>query len=150
VVHLIKQTASQCGTYGNGIGWGLIRADEAVEAALDKDVDPPSSRVRSAKRARRANLAASAASSGGRIINLRLKRGDAVGSNCAVKLPASGVMKVIVFASANGGRYHRVGKTKKKRLRFRAKPRRSYRFYSRAVDKAGNREPVPAIADAKL
>ena len=38
VVHLIKATASHCGTYGDGIGWGLIRADQAVAAALDRDV----------------------------------------------------------------------------------------------------------------
>jgi subtilisin family serine protease len=34
VVELIKATASQCGTYGNGLGWGIIRADEAVLAAV--------------------------------------------------------------------------------------------------------------------
>jgi subtilisin family serine protease len=148
VSHLIKQTASHCGAYGDGIGWGVIRADEAVEAALDKDVDPPSSRVRSAKVARRAAVAV-AAGSGGRIINLRLKRSDPPGSNCAEKLPASGVKKVAVFASANGGAYRRIGKTTEKRLRFHAKPRRNYRFYSIAVDKAGNREAPPAKADAK-
>jgi serine protease len=149
VSHLIKQTASHCGTYRDGIGWGVIRADEAVEAALDKDFDPPSSRVRSAKRAKRAGLALAAASRG-RIINLRLKRKDPAGSNCAEKLPASGVKTVAVFASANGGAYHRIGKTRKKRHRFHAKRRRSYRFYSVAVDKAGNREAPPAKADAKL
>jgi subtilisin family serine protease len=149
VSHLIKQTASHCGAYRDGIGWGVIRADEAVEAALDRDVDPPSSRVRSAKRARRAAVASTAAT-GGRIINLRLKRKDPAGKNCAAKLPAAGVKTVAVFASANGGAYHRIGKTKKKRLRFRAKARRKYRFYSIAVDKAGNREAAPAKADAKL
>jgi serine protease len=147
VAHLIKQTASHCGAYRDGIGWGVIRADEAVEAALDKDVDPPSSRVRSAKVARRAAVAVAAGSGG--IINLRLKRSDPPGSNCAEKLPASGVKKVAVFASANGGAYRRIRKTTKKRLRFHAKPRRNYRFYSIAVDKAGNREAPPAKADAK-
>jgi serine protease len=105
--------------------------------------------VRSAKPARRAGVAAAAASRG-RTINLRVKRNDPAGSNCAVKLPASGVKTVAVFASANGGAYHRIGKTRKKRLRFHAKRRRSYRFYSVAVDKAGNREAPPAKADAKL
>jgi serine protease len=149
VSHVIKQTASHCGTYRDGIGWGVIRAEEAVEAALDKDVDPPSSRVRSAKRARRAGVAVASATRG-RTVNLRLKRKDPAGKNCAAKLPAAGIKTVAVFASANGGPYHRIGKTKKKRLRFRAKARRKYRFYSRAVDKAGNREAPPAKADAKL
>jgi serine protease len=149
VVHLIKATASGCGTYGGGIGWGVIRADEAVEAALDKDVDPPNSRVRSAKRARHAG-GADAGAPGGRVINLRIKRGDAAGSNCAEQLPVSGMKKVVLFASANGGIYHRIAKTTKKRIRFQAKPRRRYRFYSVAVDQEGNREPVPVRADAKL
>jgi serine protease len=148
VAHLIKQTASGCGTYGGGIGWGVIRADEAVEAAVDKDLDPPSSRVRSAKPARRAGIAVAAAS-GGQLINLRLKGKDPAGSNCAVKLPSSGVKKFAVFASADGGAFHRIGKTKTKKLRFRAKRARAYRFYSIAIDKAGNRESPPPTADAK-
>lgn len=51
VVHLIKVTASHCGSYGDGIGLGVIRADQAVAAALDRDVDPPSSNVKRARRA---------------------------------------------------------------------------------------------------
>ncbi len=148
VTQLIKATASGCGSYGGGIGWGVVRADQAVAAALGKDVDPPQSRVRSAKRARRSRLATAARA--GRIINLRLKRSDPAAPNCAVKLPSSGVKSVAVFASANGGAYHRIGKTRKKKLRFHAKPRRDYRFYSVAVDTAGNREAAPPGADAKF
>ncbi len=60
-------------------------------------------------------------------------------------------MKTVnVFASANGGLYHRVGKTKKKKVRFRSKPGRLYRFYSVAVDKDGNREAPPPTADAQI
>jgi Subtilase family len=87
VVHLIKATASHCGTYGNGIGWGIVRADEAVIAA---------------------------------------------------------------FASRNGRRYHRIGKTKTSPLTFRPKRHGRYAFYSVAVDNQGNRETPPPTADAEL
>ena len=137
VVHLIKATASHCGTYGDGIGWGLIRADQALAAALNRDVAAPRSRVKRAKRDRG-------------VVLLKLKRFDSSGSTGCVKLPTAGVKKVLVFASANGGAYHRIGKTSTGRLRFHAKRGRRYRFYSVAVDNAGNREPAPAKADVKL
>jgi subtilisin family serine protease len=139
VARLIKLSASNCGTYVNGVGWGLIQADKAVAAALKKDIDPPSSRVKSAKLAR------------GGVANLRLKRADGNGaSDCFKEIPVSGVKTVNLFASANGGRYHRVAKTKKKKVRIGLKRGRRYRFYSIAVDKDGNREVAPEKADAKL
>jgi serine protease len=150
VTHLIKETAGGCGNYVNGIGWGVIRADHAVTAALGRELNPPKSNVRSAKVARRAGAAglASASRAGGRLVNLRLKRKDA--GACAKDLPVAGIKTVAVFASANQGRYHRIKKTTKKKIRFRAKPGRRYRFYSIAVDKDGNREAPPPTADAKL
>ena len=136
VVELIKATAGSCGTYGGGLGWGVIRADQAVASALDKDTHAPTSNVRRAKRRRGA-------------INIRLKRGDPAGTTCIKQLPSSGVKRVLVFASANKGRYRRIAKTTKKKIRFRGKRGRKYRFYSIAVDNAGNRESPPATPDAK-
>jgi subtilisin family serine protease len=143
IVRLIKQTASGCGRYGNGIGWGIIRSDRALAAAAQKDVVAPSSRVRRAKlRPVRGR---------GRVAVLRLKRfDDRSETACTKEIPSSGVKSVAVFASANGGLYHRIAKTGKGRVRFRAKPGRRYRFFSVAVDKAGNREAPPGQADAKL
>jgi subtilisin family serine protease len=137
VVHLIKATAGQCGSYGNGIGWGVIRADQAVAAALNRDLGAPSSRVKRAKRGR------------GEVF-LKIKRSDTSGSTGCVKLPTAGVKKVLVFASADGGRYHRIGKTSTAKLHFHGKAGRRYRFFSIAVDNAGNREAPPAGPDAKL
>jgi hypothetical protein len=137
VVHLIKATASHCGSYSGGIGWGVIRADQAVEAALDRDVDAPSTKIKKAKRTRG-------------VVALRIKRHDTSGGTSCVKLPIAGVKKVLVFASANGGQYHRIGKTSNAELRFHAKPSRRYRFFSVGVDNAGNREAPPARADAKV
>jgi serine protease len=148
VVHLIKSTANRCGSWGEGIGWGVIRADEAVAAALNRDIDPPSSRISRARKAHRA--AASAARAGGRLIVLKIKRADSEAGGRCVKLPKSGVKSVAVFASVNGGPYHRIGKTSKGTLRFHAKSHRHYRFFSIAIDQAGNREAAPSQPDAKL
>ncbi len=137
VVHLIKATASHCGSYGDGIGWGVVRADQAVAAALDRDVAPPSSRV---KRARRRHGA----------LVLKIKRWDTSGSTGCVKLPTAGIRKVLLFASANGGRYHRIAKTRRAKVRFRGKRGRRYRFYSIGVDQAGNREAAPRKPDLKI
>jgi serine protease len=135
IVRLIKLTASGCGQYGNGLGWGIIRSDRAVAAAAGSDVDPPSSRVLRAKRVSRG------------LVRLRLKRQDGA---CSKELPITGVKSVAIFASANGGRYHRIAKTGKGKVRFRAKRGRRYRFYSIAIDKAGNRETPPVRPDAKF
>jgi subtilisin family serine protease len=144
IVRLIKATASHCGRYGDGIGWGIVRADEAVIAALGRDVDPPTSRVRKARRLKQRKR------SKGRPVKLRLRSADTGLPHCVKNLPVSGVSKVIVFASANGGRYHRIGKTRRKALVFPAKRHRRYRFYSIAVDGQGNREAPPSVPDAKL
>jgi serine protease len=146
-IKLIKETASGCGTYSNssGLGWGIIRSDRAVAAAAQKDIKPPGSRVRSAKAAHVPGR--------GRVAILRLKRFDkGKTAECAndVHIPVTGVKAVSVFASTNRGPYHRIAKTRKEKILFGAKPGRRYRFFSVAVDKAGNREPAPATADAKI
>jgi serine protease len=144
LVKLIKLTANGCGRYGdNGLGWGIIRSDRALAAAAQKDIIGPKSRVRSAKVGRVPGR--------GRVAVLRLKRfDDRRETPCTKEIPSSGVKSVAVFASAKGGPYRRIAKTSKRRIRFAAKPKRRYRFYSVAVDKAGNREAAPGRADAKI
>jgi len=148
VIKLIKETAGGCGTYspnGNGLGWGIIRSDRAVAAAAQRDIKPPRSKVRSAKKGDVPGR--------GRVAILRLKRFDkGKTAECAkdVHIPVTGVKAVSVFASANGGPYHRIAKTHKEKIVYGAKPGRRYRFFSVALDKAGNRESAPATADAKI
>ena len=137
VVRLIKQTATGCGKYGGGIGWGLIRADIAVGAALDKDADPPGSQVISARRSRGRP----------RMVDLKLKRFD---DTCIKDVQPSGVKSVSVFVSRDGGRYKRFRKTTRKKVRFRGRPGHRYRFFSVAKDKAGNKEQKPTVADARV
>jgi serine protease len=142
IVRLIKQTAA-CGHYGNGLGWGVIRSDRALAAAAQRDTLTPHSRVRRARLAR--------SHRGRRIAVLHVKSvDDPSETRCAKEIPTSGVKSVAVFASANGGPIHRIAKTGKSEIRFRPKGGRLYRFFSVAVDRAGNHEVAPAGPDAKL
>jgi serine protease len=130
VVRLIKLTADNCASYGRGTGWGLIDAHHAVGAALGRDVNPPVSRVRRANRKR-----------------IRLKR---FSRECSKELPSSRLRWVNVFVSVDGRRYRRLTKTRRKTIRFKGKAGHRYRFYSIAVDRAGNREARPKRPDARL
>ena len=132
LIRLIKLTASNSCGYANGIGWGVIDANRAVAAALDKDLDPPTSKVTRARPGK-----------------LRIKRFDG-NRNCPDGLPVSGVRRVRVFVSRNGKKYRRLTKTKKKKVSFKPKRPGRYRFFTVAVDKAGNEEARPERADKKL
>jgi subtilisin family serine protease len=143
IVKLIKLTASGCGHYGGGLGWGIIRSDRALAVATQRDILAPSSSVLSARVGHIAGRS--------RVAVLRLKRfDDRSETPCTREIPSSGLKSVAVFASANGGPYRRIAKTGKGRVRFAAKPGRRYRFFSIAKDKAGNREAPPSQPDAKL
>ena len=145
VVQLIKATASQCGTYGNGLGWGVIHADQAVLAALGRDIDPPTSQVVRAKKVKKGRRAQRRLPA----IKLRFDRKDEQQARCA-QLPVSGVEKVLAFVSRNGGVYRQIAKLPTgDSLIFRPKRRGIYRFYSIAVDNAGNQEATPPVEDAK-
>jgi serine protease len=130
LVRLLKLSAGHCGEYRDGIGWGLIDARAAVAAALDRDIDSPHSRIKSARRE-----------------TLRIKRFDRA---CHTELPSAGIKTVRLFAATGNSEYRKIGKTRKKRFAFKGKAGKRYRFYSVAVDKAGNREPVPERPDEKL
>lgn len=144
VVQLIKATASHCGTYDNGLGWGIIQADQAVLAALNRDIDPPSSSVSSTKK----KLKRVGKGKRRRVVQIGLTSSETRQPRC-VTLPISGVDHLNVFVSRNGRPYYQIGKTSTDSLTFRPKRRGSYRFYSIAVDKAGNQEAAPPVEDAK-
>ena len=144
VARLIKLTADGHGEYGRGLGWGVINAYGAVGAALRKDITAPVSRVRSARRA--GGSRASASGRGRRLVTLRVKHFDPQPR----PLVKSGVRSVTVFVSVGGGRFHKLEKTRRRHLRVRLRSGHTYRFYSRAVDRAGNREAAPANPDASL
>jgi subtilisin family serine protease len=142
VARLIKLSAGGRGDYGRGLGWGIIDAHAAVATALGRDITPPGSRVRSARVAPGSRVPRSRRLP----ITLRLKRFD----RHRPGMPTSGVRAVTVWISADGGAFHRLLRTRRRRARFLGRAGRRYRFYTRAVDRAGNRERAPATPDASL
>ena len=65
-------------------------------------------------------------------------------------LQPSGVDVYEVYRSANRGAYRRFKRTRKPSLKVKVKPGSVYRWYTIAVDKAGNREAVPAKPDLSM
>jgi subtilisin family serine protease len=137
VVRTIKETAAR--PAGSGwnpeLGWGIVDAAAAVNAIAAIDRRAPQSRLSGRPPVR-----------GARSVTLRLSATD----RAAPGLKPSGVAVVEVYRSANRGAYRRVKRTRKSSLKLRVKPGSLYRFYTLAVDKAGNREAPPAKPDLSL
>ena len=62
----------------------------------------------------------------------------------------SGVAKYQVYRSTNGGKYKRIATTTKMSKKLTLKRGKRYRFYTVAIDKAGNRERKPSRADVSF
>lgn len=136
-IRILKRTASR--PAGSGwtadLGWGIVNGGAAVALARVTDRRAPTSSVRTSTRTVR-----------GRSATLRLKSDDTAPTSCV----PSGVKKVEVWRATNGGAYRRIAATAKSTVRVSVRAGSRYRFYTLAVDKAGNREPVPARADTTI
>jgi subtilisin family serine protease len=138
VVRLLKSTARRpAGTrWTADLGWGILDAGAAVDAARRVDLLAPTSKARATSPARGTRP---------RIrLRVRLKRSDPSPG----ALVASGVRRVEVWVSRHGRR-HRIARTSKRSVRVRLAPGR-YKLWSIAVDRAGNRERRPAKPDVRL
>lgn len=130
VIGIIKRTASGGGTWSSQLGFGIIDAGRALSAAAGRDMTPPSSRVNSRRHSR------------ARRFELHIERSDADPSGLS-----SGIGSVSVFVAKGKGRFELLRKTEKSTLTFKGKRGKRYSFYSRAIDKAGNREADRGVAD---
>jgi serine protease len=137
VIRLLKQTASRpAGSAWNPeLGWGIVNAGAALSAAAGTDRHAPTSKLRGPARVRRA-----------RAVNLQWSGRDPA----VAKLRSSGIRHYDVFRSTNRGAYKRIKRTTAKTLRVRVRAGSRYRFYTVAVDKAGNREAVPSRPDLSM
>jgi hypothetical protein len=134
LARILKQTARR--PAGSGwtpeLGWGILDAGAAVRAARDVDRRVPSSRLRGPTRVRTV-----------RAFTVRWSGRDAR----VPGLKASGITAYELFRSTNRGPYKFITRTRRTRVRLRARPGVRYRFYTVAVDAAGNREPAPSRPD---
>ncbi|MEA2195299.1 MAG: serine protease, partial [Solirubrobacteraceae bacterium] len=137
ILRALKETASR--PAGSGwspdLGWGIVDAAAALTAVSAIDRRPPQSKLTGRTRVRKA-----------RTVTLRWTGSD----EAPAALKPSGVDVYEVFRSANRGAYRRLTRTRKSSLKLKVKPGSLYRFYTIAVDKAGNREAPPPKPDLSL
>jgi serine protease len=137
ILRALKETAARpAGSGWNAnLGWGILDAAQALSATRQIDRRAPESRLSGRTRVRRA-----------RSLTLKLTGADPAPEG----LTPSGVDVYEVYRSANRRAYRRIKRTRKASLKVRVKPGSLYRFYTVAVDKAGNREGAPSKPDLSL
>ncbi|MDX6677442.1 MAG: serine protease [Solirubrobacteraceae bacterium] len=137
VIRALKQTASR--PAGSGwtpeLGWGIVNGAAALAAVAAIDRRPPTSKLRGPARVKTA-----------RAVRLRWSGQD----RARPRIRSSGIRYYDVFRSTNRGPYKRIKRTKLTELKVRAVAGARYRFYTIAVDVAGNREQVPPTPDLSM
>lgn len=136
VITLLEQTASRPPGSGwsQDLGWGILNAGAAVAAARELDRTRPRSRLTAPDRVR-----------GRRDFVLRWSGRDPQPEG----LVASGIARYEVWRAIDARPAKRIAVTTKRRLRLDGTPPRTYSFFTRAVDNAGNRERRPRRPDAR-
>ena len=141
-MRLIKQTARRSGGWTSDLGWGILDAQGAVDIARRVDHLAPGSRVRKRRRRVRVRRHRKRAK-----VRIRWRGSDPAG---APGLIPSGLQSFDLYMRRGHRRYRRVRRrTHRRSARLRLRPGR-YRFYTRARDRAGNREAKPRRADLRL
>jgi serine protease len=131
ILRILKRTASN-ESWEPELGWGIVNAGAAVEAAQKLDRTKPVSRTRAPRTTSRSRFTA------------RWSGFDPAPPG----LEASGVRFYEVYREIDDGPYRRVARTKRRSIRLRTRPGARYRLYTLATDRAGNREEAPERADA--
>ncbi|MDP8968188.1 MAG: S8 family serine peptidase, partial [Actinomycetota bacterium] len=134
VIRALKESASRpAGSGWNAeLGWGIVDAGAAVNVVRAIDRRAPQSKLSGRTRIRN-----------GRSLTLRLRGRDPAPAGVI----ASGVDVFEVYRSVNRRPYRLIKRTRANRLRVSVRPGVRYRYYTIAVDKAGNREGVPLKPD---
>jgi serine protease len=136
IVRLLKETARRAP--GSGwtpeLGWGIVDGAAALRRAAQLDRTAPTSRLRAPRRTRRRSL------------TLRWRGADASPANVV----STGIDRYEVWRSVDGLAPVRLTATRRTTYRLRVRRGRRYAFFTRAVDRAGNREARPRRADARV
>ncbi len=135
VIRLMKMTARRpAGTgWGPELGWGILDAGAALQAARRVDRTAPVSQLRAPALVH------------GRSFTLRWTGTDPSPPG----LEPSGIARYEVWRVANGRPVRRIAVTTATTLRVAARLGSRYAFFTVAVDRAGNREGSPATPDAR-
>ena len=137
IIRVLKQTASR--PAGSGwtpeLGWGILNAGAALSAVAAIDRRAPTSKLRGPSRVRTPR---------------RVKLTWTGRDRTLPKLRSSGIARYDVFRSTNRKAYKRIKQTSKTSMSVRMVAGSRYRFYTVAVDRAGNREAVPSKPDLSL
>jgi subtilisin family serine protease len=135
VVRILKQTARRPAdvAWTPGLGWGILDAGAALAAARSVDAHPPRSRLQRPKVT-------------GRSILLRWDGAD----DAVAGVVASGIARYEVWRATPGHAARRIKTTRAHTMRIRGQRGTLYRFFTIAIDQAGNRELPPAKADANV
>jgi len=140
-LRLIKQTARRSGGWSPELGWGIVDAGAAVSEARRIDRSPPSSRARVRKRVRVRRGRRRAR------VRVRWSGSDPPGK---AGLVASGVRSFTLYMRRGKRHYRRMRRASRRHSALLRLRPGVYRFYTRAKDRAGNREAAPRRADARL
>jgi serine protease len=135
VVRILKQTAARPAdvAWTPELGWGILDAGAALAAARSVDAHAPRSQLQRPKVTGRSILLSWTGSD------------DAVGG-----VVASGIDRYEIWRATPGHAARRISTTRAHTLRIRGRRGELYRFFTIAIDHAGNRELPPAKADASV
>jgi len=137
IVRLLKQTARRPpGTGWNPeLGWGILDAGTAVAVARTIDRRPPTSKIRvMPRRTRRTRL------------TLRWRGSDVLRPGVA----ESGLAAFELWRGVDGRKPRRLLTTARTSRPVTLRRGHRYAFFTIAVDRAGNREPAPKVADVRM
>jgi subtilisin family serine protease len=139
-IRIIKETARRAGGWTPEFGWGILDAGKAIDAARRVDKRPPQSQAGARRKVR--------APSRGRVrVRVSLSGSD---DPAAAGLVPSGVRSFDLYMKRGRGQFRRVRKdVTGSPVILRLRPG-VFRFYTRAIDAAGNREAAPARADVRM
>jgi hypothetical protein len=136
IVRLIKETARRpAGTWTADLGWGILDAGAALTRAAGIDRRAPASRVKLLPTFTRKPT-----------ITVRWSAAD----KAPAGVRASGPARFELWRATDGGRFKRLLSTARTSRRVTLRRSGRYRFYTVAIDHAGNREPAPKQADARI
>jgi subtilisin family serine protease len=133
-IRIVKDTARRSGRWTPDLGWGILDAGHALDAARRVDRLTPTSRVRVTKRR-------------GRRVRLRFLTRD---PGAERGLVPSGVTRVVLYGRRGGKPVRKLRRYRARRgVVIRLRPGR-WRLFTRAADAAGNVELSPRRPDSRV